>query len=751
MVFVFRTLLFSGLSLCLMAVPGWGAEEPKSPLLTVKQIYESSEFNGESFSGRWLEGGPGFTTFEDSKLPGGGRDLVLHDPQTGEKQILIPATDFAPPGESPLRIDSYSWSQDKSRLLLFTNSKRVWRTNSRGDYWVLDRTSHELSKLGGDSAPATLMFAKFSPDASRVAYVRERNLYVEDLATHKIVPLTVDQSPDIINGTFDWVYEEEFGLRDGFRWSPDGQQIAFWQIDTSQVRDVFLVNNTDGLYPRTQAIKYPKTGETNSLCRVGVVHLLSQKIVWMQTPGNGRDDYIYDLAWPKGSGELFLQQLNRLQNWNRTLFAHPLTGVVTVGPEDRDDAWVEAHQDLHWLKGGQRFIHWSESDGWEHLYLTSRAEGKTVKLTPGEFDVTSLVHLDEPGEWVYFMASPDNPTQRYLYRTKLTGEQLQRLTPADQPGMHSYQVSSDGKWAIHTSSRFDKPPVTELISLPDHKQIRVLVDNKKLLERLAILKQVSSEFFRVPIADGVELDAWCIKPPDFDMTKKYPLIVHVYGEPAGQTVQDQWNGKTFLWHSLLAQQGYLVMSFDNRGTNAPRGRAWRKSIYRQVGILAPQDQAAALKKVIETRPYVDATRVGIWGWSGGGSMTLNAMLKYPNLYHTGIAIASVPNMRFYDTIYQERYMGLPKDNPEGYLKGSAINYASQLKGHLLLIHGTGDDNCHYQGQEALVNEFIRHNKPFRMMAYPNRSHAISEGTNTSLHLRELMTSFLLEKLPAGTR
>ncbi|NBV21793.1 MAG: S9 family peptidase [Proteobacteria bacterium] len=724
------------------------AEKPDLSLLTVKRIFDSSDFNGEKFSGTWLEDGSGYTTFETSKTTTGGHDLVLHDPKTGAKEVLVPAAEFIPPGETaPLTIDGLAWSKDRSRLLLYTNSKRVWRTNSRGDYWVLDRSSQELFKLGGEAQSATLMFAKFSPDARSVAYVREQNLYVQDLHSRRITALTTNTSPEIINGTFDWVYEEEFGLRDGFRWSPDGRFIAFWQLNTEGVREVALVNNTDGLYPKTQLIKYPKTGEMNSSCRVGAIELATGQTRWMEVPGDPRNHYLFDLEWPEGSPEIFLQQLNRLQNTNRVMLADPLTGKVKPLLTDRDAAWVEEHQNLKWLDGGKRFLFWSERDGWEHLYVADRADGKLKLATTGAYDVTGLVHMDVRGGWLYFMASPDNPTQRYLYRTRLSGRQRQRVTPSDQPGTHSYLVSPDGRWAFHTRSTFNQPPVTELISLPDHKSVRLLTDDKKLVEQLKQLKQPVTEFFRVPVAKGVELDAWCIKPPDFDPARKYPLLIHVYGEPAGSTVRDAWGGKTHLWHRMFAQQGYLVMSFDNRGTATPRGRDWHKSIYGQVGILASQDQAAALKQVIATRPYVDAGRIGIWGWSGGGSMTLNALLRYPDLYHTGIAIASVPNMRFYDTIYQERYMGLPDQNVDGYRNGSPITFAGQLKGNLLLIHGTGDDNCHYQGPEALINEFIRLNKPFRMMAYPNRSHSISEGANTTLHLREMMTSFLHEKLP----
>jgi dipeptidyl-peptidase-4 len=303
-------------------------------------------------------------------------------------------------------------------------------------------------------------------------------------------------------------------------------------------------------------------------------------------------------------------------------------------------------------------------------------------------------------------------------------------------------MSPTAQWAFHTYSAFGVPPVTELVRLPKHSVVLTLADNGKLKAKVEALKKQDGEFFRVDIGAGVELDGWCLKPPDFDPQKKYPLLIYVYGEPAGQTVFDRWDGNRYLWHLMLTQQGYVVASIDNRGTPAPRGRTWRKSIYRQIGILASADQAAAVKALLRQRPYLDPARVGVWGWSGGGSMTLNAMFRYPELYKTGIAVAFVSDQRLYDTIYQERYMGLPKDNEEGFKNGSPIAFASGLKGNVLIIHGTGDDNVHYQSFEKLVNELVANRKRFTMMAYPNRSHGIFEGENTTIHLYELMTGFL---------
>ena len=452
------------------------------------------------------------------------------------------------------------------------------------------------------------------------------------------------------------------------------------------------------------------------------------------------------MDWAESSREVMIQRLNRLQNKNEVMIGDAASGEVRTVFTDSDDCWVEVCDSIHWLDGGRRFTWLSERDGWSHVYTISR-DGEGALITPGDYDVLSVEAVDEKGGWLYFIASPDNPTQRSLFRARLDGRgNPERITPRDQRGMHSYQVSPAAEWAFHTHSSFGVPPVTELVRLPGHSTVRTLAGNEDLREKAEGLRKGPAEFFRVDIGDGVELDGWCLKPPGFDPQKRYPILFYVYGEPAGQTVLDRWDGNRYLWHLMLTQQGYIVASIDNRGTPAPRGRAWRKSIYRQIGILASADQAAAVRAILLKWPFVDAGRVGVWGWSGGGSMTLNAMFRYPDLYKTGIAIAFVSDQRLYDTIYQERYMGLPKDNEEGFKNGSPISFASGLKGNLLIIHGTGDDNVHYQSFEKLVNELVANRKRFTMMAYPNRSHGIFEGENTTIHLYELMTKYLRDNL-----
>jgi dipeptidyl-peptidase-4 len=471
------------------------------------------------------------------------------------------------------------------------------------------------------------------------------------------------------------------------------------------------------------------------------------KTRWFQVPSDPSENYIPQMDWAGNSNEILFQHLNRPQNRNEVMVGDSRTGRVHMIMTDTDETWVHVIQNIHWLNNAQNFLWMSERDGWRHVYLVSRSGQNMTLLTPGDYDVESIEGVDEKQGWLYFIASPENPTQRYLYRVALDGSGTsERITPHGQDGTHSYQISPDSQWAFHTYLKFETPPVTSLIRLPSHKNIRTLVRNSRLRANVESQERSPVEFFRVDIGNGVMLDAWSMKPPDFDPQKKYPVLFYVYGEPWGSTVRDSWGGNRYLWHLMLNQQGYIVMSVDNRGTRVPRGREWRKIIYRQVGILASSDQAAAVRAIIASRDYVDPDRIGIWGRSGGGAMTLNAMFRYPDLYKTGMSVAPVTNQRLYNSIYQERYMGLPQDNADGYVKGSPVTFAFQLKGNLLLVHGTGDDNVHYQNTEMLIDELIKHNKSFTMMSYPNRSHGIREGKNTSLHLYNLLTQFLKKNL-----
>ena len=733
---------------------------------TLRRIFVGKELNAKSFGpARWLEGGKSYVTVEPSAAVTGAKDIVQYETATGKRQVLVPASQLIPAaGKPPLAIENYAWSNDMKRLLIFTNTARVWRQATRGDYWVLDRDTGTLRKLGGDAPASSLEFAKFSPDGARAAYVRSNNIYVEDITSGHITALTSDGSATLINGTSDWVYEEELGIRDAFQWSPDGNRIAFWQFDTRTVQDFPLMYYTGeqhqivthlaypqyGIYPHIQHVGYPEAGTANSTVRIGVVSAGGGATRWMDVMGDPQSGYIARMEWAGSSDELVIQHLNRLQNTDDVLLANAVTGAVRPIHHEQDVAWVDVVDDLRWLHDGRDFLWVSERDGWRHVYVISR-DGKNVRLvTPGDFDVVRIEAVDPAGEWVYYIASPQNATQRYLYRSRMDGTGTpQRLSPAAAAGTHSYQMAPDCDWAIHTYSSFDVPPVIDLVRLPDHSVARVLEDNHELKAKVRDLIPTPTEYFQVEVEDGIKLDGWMIKPPNFDPSKKYPVLIFVYGEPAGQTVADVWGGAGRLFHAALANEGYIIASVDNQGTPAPRGRAWRKIIYGSVGVLSSKEQSLALENLERARPYMDAKRVAVWGWSGGGTNTLNLIFRHPELYQVGMAVAPVPDQRLYDTIYQERYMGLPQDNAEGYRAGSAINFAEGLRGKLLIVHGSGDDNVHFQGTELLVNRLIELGKTFDFMVYPDRTHSISEGTGTSLHIRELLARYLEEHLPPG--
>ncbi|MFC1689443.1 DPP IV N-terminal domain-containing protein [Pseudomonadota bacterium] len=741
-----------------LAVPDSGV------ILSNEAIYTEWEYQAKRpGTVRWVDEGAAYTALETAP---GYEDVVLekddygddiklyeeivnYDPATQERTVLITLEQLKPKGsDKALVVDDYQWSEDKSKLLIYTNAEYVWREKSRGDYWVLELDSGELWQLGGDKTSLSrMMFGKFSPDAKHFAWVWKDNIYVQDLANREVKALTSDASETVINGLFDWAYEEEFSIRDGFKWSPDSQLIAYWQLDTHAAQDFFLINNTDTLYPVVTAIPYPKVGEENSAAKIGVVPIDTGETVWVTLPGVPKDMYVPRMDWADNSEQVLIQQLNRKQDTNRFFYADARSGEITNFMTEQEETYIEDLIDPDWLENSEEFIWQSERSGWRHIYKVSR-DGKTfTDLTPGEFDVVELTSVDEENGWLYFIASPDHAAQRYLHRSKLDGSgQMEQVTPAKLSGTNSYQVSADSRWAIHTHSSFMQPPLYSLVSLPDHKVHDVLEDNSELAVKIDALAIDGPEFFSVNARDGLRLDGYILRPENFDPSRRYPIINYVYGEPCCQTVLDAWGGARNMWHMLMTQHGFLIASVDNRGTNAPRGRDWRRSVYGGIGILSSRDQSDSLKEICQRWNYVDCERVGIWGHSGGGSMTLNMMFRYPQQYDVGISIAPVPDQRLYDSIYQERYSGLLSEYEEGYQQGSPINFASQLEGKLLVVHGTGDDNVHYQGTERLVNELVKHNRQFDFMSYPNRRHGIVEGEGTSLHLRSMMTHYFIEHL-----
>jgi dipeptidyl-peptidase-4 len=740
-------ILFISLLASLGSVEAAGESQT---LLSIDRIFHDQEFElNERVSSKWLADGSSYTTIEESRSTPDGFDIVRHDVATGEETILVDASRLIPDdADTPLEITDYSWSDDGQYMLISTNTKKFRRYESLGDYWLLNLSNWTLRQVGTAAKPSTLMYAKFSPDSLHIAYMHENNIYVESIDGKSVKAMTIDGSDLIVNGTGDWVNEEEFDLRDGFKWSPDSRRICYWQFDTEGVGTFYMMKNTDDVYSQPIPLQYPKAGTTNSAVRVGVVDIDLAQTTWIQLDDDPRQNYVPRMDWAESSEQLIIQYVNRLQNTNRVIIADASDGSIQDIFVDEDAAWLDVNNDLQWFDNSNYFTWLSERDGWRHLYRVSR-DGKDVRLvTPGEFDIISVENIDTVAGWVYYIASPEDNAARYLYRSTLLGEpRMERLTPASETGFNSYDISPDSGWAFHTYSTFGEPPTIDLVSLPAHKRQRNIVENNEVAALLNATPRGEVEFLQIDIGDGLNLDGWMMKPADFNPEQSYPLLIYVYGEPWNQTVVKAWRGDRYLWHLLLTQQGYIVASVDNRGTPAPRGRDWRKSVYRQIGIQSSADQVAAVKALLDERPYLDRERVGSWGWSGGGQMTLNAMFRYPDVYRAGIAIAFVSDQRLYDTIYQERYMGLPSDNEEGYQLGSPITHAAGLEGDLLIVHGTADDNVHYQNTEQLVDKLIELNKKFDLMIYPDRSHSIDEKDNTRRHLFGLMTDFLHEKLP----
>src|SRR5213595_2058892 len=702
------------------------AQGVQAPPLTVHSIWGSREYASDLVDVTWIKDGKAYTAIEEDAS--GNTDLYRVDALTGTRQLLVRGADLVPPGGGkPIMIEEYRFATDGSKVLLFTNSARVWRQNTKGTFFVWDFAGKRLVPVS--ARPGYQQFAKFSPDGRMVGFVRDHNIYVTDLAT--------DGGENVINGTSDWVYEEELDLRDAFRWSPDGRRIAFWRLDQTAIRPFYLVNQ-DSLYPTLVPVRYPKTGTANSTVTIGVTELATGRTSWVDLGGE-QDIYIAAMDFADSPNELWLTRLNRHQNRLDLLLADATTGAARVIMSDSDSAWVDANQP-HWIAGGRQFLFVSERDGYDQVYLFNRDGSLVRRVTPGGWDVFELLGVDEQSKVLYFTGAIDGPLARPLLRVGLDGKGLARIST--EPGTHGVQFNPTFHMYVDTYSRAGVPPV-QTLRRADGTLVRPLTGNLALVRKVDALRLRAPEFLKVPTPGGVELNAWIIKPRDFDPSRHYPLLLYVYGGPGFQTVRDAWGGEQYLWHQMLAQEGYLVASVDNRGTGG-RGARFMKMTYLHLGRYETADQIAAARW-FATQPYVDPDRIGIWGWSYGGYMASRSMFLGAGVFKAALVVAPVTDWRLYDTIYTERYMRTPAENASGYDESSSLAYADSLKGSLLLVHGTGDDNVHFQNSVRLVERLEGANKQFDMRIYPNKTHAIAGG-NTRENLYGLFTVWLKSHL-----
>jgi dipeptidyl-peptidase-4 len=722
-----------GLFAILLAAPA-AAQQPGADL-TVDAITHGAFAGATLPEPHWLDDGSAYLDLRAD--PSGGDDIIRVNATSGASTVIAPAKMLVGEDGAPLHVERIVPSADGGKILLFHNSVRVWRQNTRGVYDVLDVASGRVTPLS--TKPGLQMFAKFSPDGRRAAFVRDNNLFVTDLATHEEHALTTDGSDVIINGTSDWVYEEELAIRDAFRWSPDSKKIAFWRFDQSPI-PIFPMIDALSVPAKMIPLRYPRPGDPNSKVTVGVVDADTRATTWLHT---GDGEYIAAMAWA-GADSVTVQRMPRVQNRIDLLMLSAATGDGRTVLTERDAAWVDVDDDTpRWVANGTMFLWASERSGWRQYYLYRRDGTPVSRVTRDGVDVSSLAGVDEKRGYLYALAASPSPMERQLFRYALRGSAEMRVTT--EPGTHTVSVAPNGSAMVDTYSTAQLPGAASLVQLSTNGPRKVLESNARLREKLTRVTR-APEFFRVPMPDGTLLNAMRILPPDFDNTRKYPVLMYVYGGPGSQTVLDGYGGDRYLWHQLLARKGYVVVSVDNRGTGA-RGAAFRDIVYLHLGIHESDDQIAAARWLARQR-WVDPARIGIWGWSYGGYMAAMTSFRGGTLFRSAISVAPVTDWKLYDDIYTERYMRTPADNASGYHDGSAQQYVKGLTASYLLVHGTGDDNVHLQNSIQLIDKLQDANKQFQLMLYPGRTHALSGG-NSRTHLYTMLTRFVEETLGDG--
>ena len=662
----------------------------------------------------------------------GLNDIFKQDVTSGENSLLVNGSFLKFNGQQII-LSSYSFSNN-GRFLLFSGLReKIWRYSWRSPFYILDFKSAEIFPLTKNLQ--NLRNVKLSPDGKYVGYVYNSNIYIVELATRERRQITNDGSENILSGEFDWVYEEEFELTDAWRWSPDSKKIAYWRMDQTRVKEFYLVDELS-LYNKITPLKYPKAGEANSVVKIGVYDLRKDSTVWMDI-GAETDIYIPRIFWTNSSDKLAILRSNRHQNHFELLLANTDSGQSEVIISDSNSTWVEVEHDILFLKEKDEIIWTSENSGFNHAYLYDYTGNLLNQITKGNWEVTSVEAVDEENGWLYFYGKKDSPIEQNIYRIKFDGKNLERVSPNN--GWHTADFCPKCKYFIDSCTTASSPTITYLRNT-DGSIIRKLEDNDDIFDDYSLS---FPEFSSFTTTDGVELNYYIIKPDNFAPDKKYPVIIYGYGGPTSQTVVNRWGGTRELWHQYMAQNGYIIFCVDNRGTGG-RGKEFKDLAYGDLSKWAVHDQIEGAK-FLSSLPYVDTDRIGFWGWSGGGYLTLMMMTRGTDYFSTGVSVAPVSDFHLYDAIWTERYMGLPDENEDGYKAANVLTYADQLKGKLLIIHGTGDDNVHFQNSIQIINELEAKLKQFDLMIYPNRNHRISGG-NTQLHLFTLISNYFLNHL-----
>jgi dipeptidyl-peptidase-4 len=698
--------------------------------ITVEDFTTKNTFPQKTVRGiNWMKDGKFYSTLENNKV-------VKYNITTGQPvETLVDGSALNP----KIDIQDYSFSVDEKKLLLTTDFQSIYRRSFTANYFIYDLIGKSVKPL---SAKGKQSYAAFSTDGSKVAFVRENNLFYVTLGDMKEIQVTDDgKFNHIINGTTDWVYEEEFSFVDGFYWSPDGKKLAYYRFDESAVREYNLQRWGKTLYPTDYRFKYPKAGETNSTVEIWIYNLDNKQKIKADI-GTEKDIYIPRIKWTADASILSIRKLNRLQNNLEVLHTHAATGASTVVLNEKSETFIDLEftEDLIYLADGKQFIYTTERDGYKHLYLYGM-DGKLIKqITQGAFEVSQLIGFDEKSKTLYYTSTEVSPLERHFYSITLSGKKT-KLSQA--PGIHTINMSTDFQFYIDYYTTASHPTIVSLYKTKGNALQKVLEDNGALAKVLDEYGFAAKEFFSFKTVDGTALNGYMLKPKNFDASKQYPVLVYQYSGPGSQNVNNLWGGSHFFFHQMLVQKGYIVAVIDSRGTGG-RGEQFKKLTYKQLGKYELEDHIAGAK-FLSTLEYVDDSRIGIWGWSYGGYMSSLAMTKGAGTFKMGIAVAPVTNWRFYDTIYTERYLQTPQLNASGYDDNSPSTHANKLQGNFLLIHGTGDDNVHFQNSVVLQDALINAGKQFTSFYYPDKHHGI-QGAQTKYHLYTMMLNYVQENL-----